>query len=533
MTNSAVLLDMLADPANSPLLTGILRGVEKESLRVSPEGVIAQTPHPKALGSALTHPSITTDYSEALLEFISSPSHRVEQVLEQLMSIHQFTYQYLQEEWLWPASMPCILPSDKDIPIAQYGSSNNGKMKSVYRLGLGLRYGRKMQTISGIHYNFSLPNSFWALLHRQSGSLDSLEQFKTDQYFALIRNFRRYYWLLLYLFGASPAVCSSFVKGMAHQLAPLDESSHTLYTPFATSLRMGDLGYQSSAQQSLVIDYNDLPSYLQTLCNAIRQPYADYESIGITNDHGEHHQLNTSLLQIENEFYSPIRPKRTAKRGETALQALRARGVEYIEVRCLDLNPFEPLGLTVPQMHFLDCFLLFCLLEPSPPSDTEENQRIQRNQHQTVYHGRDPKATLETLGGNRSLREWGSELLERMIPIAEILDKAYGQESHEYSLRQQQELLSNADLTPSARVLSSLKENQWNFKTFALHQAKQNADSISAIPLNLNTQKELERSATASWQSLHELEAQESPSFETFLQNYYQQYHRCSEMSDT
>ncbi|MBT7963770.1 MAG: glutamate--cysteine ligase, partial [Porticoccaceae bacterium] len=327
-------LELLRDPARAARLTGIMRGIEKESLRVESSGRLAQTPHPKTLGSALTHPLITTDFSEALLEFITAPSSSMDSVLKQLEEIHRVTYQELGDELLWVSSMPCQLGDDDSIPIAYYGSSNIGTMKRIYREGLGNRYGRLMQTIAGIHYNFSVPDSLWEDLKEAAGNQQSLQDFKSDGYFSLIRNFRRYSWLLLYLLGAAPAVCRSFVRHQKHRLMPFGSDSHSLHQPFATSLRMGDLGYQSDSQSSLTVSYNDLSQYTKTLQEALKKPYPDYEAIGLKSSKDSHKQLNTHLLQIENEFYSSIRPKRTTATGETPLHALAERGVEYVEVRC-------------------------------------------------------------------------------------------------------------------------------------------------------------------------------------------------------
>jgi glutamate--cysteine ligase len=344
-------LSLLAGPEKSALFTGIVRGIEKESLRVDPTGHLAMTPHPSALGSALT-----TDYSEALLEFITAPSASIDEVLHELDEIHRYTYQHIGDELLWVSSMPCQLGDDSSIPVGKYGSSNVGKMKQVYRVGLGNRYGRLMQTIAGIHYNFSVPDELWQELQRASGDTQSLQDFKTQGYFATIRNFRRYSWLLLYLLGAAPAVCKSFVRGRDHQLQPVGDDSHSLYTPYATSLRMGDLGYQSKAQSSLVVCYNDLDQYVRTLRSALEQPYPAYDEIGLKDERGNYKQLNTALLQIENEFYSSIRPKRTAEMGETPIHALQDRGVEYIEVRCIDLNPLVPNGINAETIRFVDTF---------------------------------------------------------------------------------------------------------------------------------------------------------------------------------
>ena len=208
-------------------LKGIRRGIEKESLRVRPEGKLAMTAHPLALGSALTHPHITTDFSESQLELITGVHMGVEACLEELTRIHQVVYRALGDEMMWCASMPCGLPADDAIPVGRYGRSNVGRMKTVYRTGLSHRYGRRMQMISGIHYNFSLPDTIWPI----PGAGEP-----NEAYFALIRNFRRDAWLLFYLFGASPAVCASFVAGRKHELREL--ANGTYHLPHATSLRM-------------------------------------------------------------------------------------------------------------------------------------------------------------------------------------------------------------------------------------------------------------------------------------------------------
>ena len=284
-------------------LQGMRRGVEKESLRVLANGKLAATPHPLGLGSALTHEHITTDYSESQLELITGVHASVQGCEDELTQLHQFVYRQLGDEMMWVGSMPCGLPADENIPIATFGSSNIGRAKSVYRMGLAHRYGRRMQTISGIHYNWSLPG------------------LTSEEYFALIRNFRRHSFILLVLFGASPAVCPSFVAGREHGLERLSE--YTLALPNATSLRMGRLGYQSDAQSKIAASFNNLDSYAASLHGALTQPHPDYERIGIRNLGGDYNQLSTTLLQIENEFYGTIRPKRVIKPGSRPKAAVR------------------------------------------------------------------------------------------------------------------------------------------------------------------------------------------------------------------
>jgi len=482
-------------------LKGIRRGIEKESLRATPEGGLAMTPHPLQLGSALTHPHITTDYSEAQLELITGVHATPESCLEELLQIHQFTYRALGDEMLWVSSMPCNLPADENIPIGRYGSSNVGRAKSVYRMGLAHRYGRRMQTISGIHYNWSLPDV------------------SSEQYFALIRNFRRHAFLLLYLFGASPAACSSFVAGRQHELRPLADG--TMYMPHGTSLRMGRLGYQSDAQASLAVSYNGLDGYAQSLQDALTKPYPAYEAVGIMNPGGEYNQLATSLLQIENEFYGTIRPKRVIRPGERPLHALRDRGVEYVEVRLLDLNPFVPIGITAQTIRFLDIFLLHCLLSDSPPDTPHEIAALGRNQHKTAAFGREPGLLLERGAGEVPLAQWGAELIESFAPLAAGLDAVHHTAEYTDALRAARALLQEPDLLPSARVLAVMEQDFGNsFIGFTRAQSRQTKAKLLALPFSSAQQARFDALGEQSVRDQKAIEAADAMPFEAYRQQY-------------
>ncbi len=482
-------------------LKGIRRGIEKESLRATLEGGLAMTPHPLALGSALTHPHITTDYSEAQLELITGVHATPESCLEELLQVHQFTYRALEDEMLWVSSMPCMLPADENIPIGRYGSSNVGRAKSVYRMGLAHRYGRRMQTISGIHYNWSLPDV------------------SSDQYFGLIRNFRRHAFLLLYLFGASPAVCSSFVAGREHALEAL--SAGTMYMPHGTSLRMGRLGYQSEAQATLAVSYNGLDGYAASLQEALTQPYPAYEAVGIMNPGGEYNQLATSLLQIENEFYGTIRPKRVIRPGERPLHALRERGVEYVEVRLLDLNPFVPVGITVQNVRFLDIFLLHCLLSDSPPDTPAEIAALGRNQHKTAAFGRQPGLCLERGDSEVGLTDWGAGLLDAFTPIAAALDGTHQTSDYGDALRAARALLREPDLLPSARVLAVMRKDFENsFGGFTRSQSTQAKAKLLALPFSAAQQGRITLLGEQSVRDQKAIEARDTMPFEEYRQQY-------------
>ncbi len=524
----------LLEQENAEVLKGVLRGVEREGLRVTPEGRLAQTPHPTSLGSALTHPHITTDYSESLLEFITSPTHSVRGLMDQLETIHLFTEKSLGDEILWNNSMPCTIHGSGEVPVALYGTSNRARMKTIYRIGLGHRYGRIMQTVSGLHFNYSLPTAFWTLLQQQELITEDLRAFTTRRYFNQIRNFRRFYWLLIYLFGASPAVCSSFVAGRPHRLERFGGRADTLYLPYATSLRMGDLGYQSQAQESLYVCYNTRNSYVSTLINAIETPYATYEGLGLYDRDGQRQQLNTGMLQIENEFYSAIRPKRTAHAGETALTALCYRGVEYVEVRCLDINPFSALGITTEQIRFLDVFMLYCALKTSDLCAPQEVEIILGNQKRVVMEGRRPGLQLTGLdGGEIPMNDWAMQLLDGMAPLAELLDQVYKFQkgSYQKALQAQRNKFTDPAVTPSAQVLAAIESSGLSFSGWALENSIAHRDALTRKSLSPELEARFMGMVEESLAMQAEEERQPQISFEDYLAAYYRQYQidcRCS-----
>ncbi len=517
-------LKPLAQADSGNLLRSISRGIEKEGLRITGDGQLAQTPHPPALGSALTHGSITTDYSEALLEFITPVSTSIEESLETLQNIHSFVYGELDGEMLWAASMPCIVTGDDGIPVARYGSSNVARMKTVYRFGLGHRYGRLMQAIAGIHYNFSMPQAYWDMAWREAGSPGEMTDYISERYLGLIRNFRRVSWLLIYLFGASPAVCASFLRGRDnHGLKPFDEQGRSLYLPHGTALRMGDLGYNSEAQKGLNICYNSLDNYIETLCSAIMQPHAAYGDIPSGQD-GNYQQLNDSLLQIENEFYSPIRPKRVARSGETPLNALRRGGVEYVEVRCVDVSPFHPAGLDARQIRFMDTFLLYCLLEDSPLCDDRDQELQAANLEAVVNRGREPGLLLQSAGGAQPITDWADELLAAMEPIALALDAAHGGTDYLHDLRAQRNKVADPELTPSARILREMREQDLPFFRLAMGYSERWAEYYRQRPLGSELQQQFEDAASRSIERQQQVEAADDLSFEQYLDNFFSQY---------
>jgi len=497
-------------------------GLEKESLRVAVDGGIAQTPHPPTLGSALTHPNITTDYSEALLEFVTPPFHHFADTLAFLDDTHRFVYSQLENEILWASSMPCVVEGDASIPIAQYGSSNAGLMKTAYRRGLGHRYGRMMQAIAGVHFNYSYPDAFWQLMHSVTGDSRDLQSFISDSYIGMVRNLQRFGWLVPYLFGASPAICASFLGAQPTSLQKWRQFSY--YAPYATSLRMGDIGYQNDkgGEASIKVDYNSLKGYVDSLQTAISTPYPEYAEIEMIHD-GEWQQLNSNRLQIENEYYSSVRPKQILQGEEKPTLALARRGVAYLELRSLDVNAFQPLGISEEQMRFLESFLLFSLLSPSAAYDDAELAAIKYNINEVAVRGRDPGLKLRRAGGEVLLKDWANEIFEQMTAGCDLLDKDTRVHLYCDALQRQKAKIADPDLTPSARMLAEMEQNGEEFYHFALRKSREHQQWFAERPLEDDKRRHFETLARESIDRQKAIEAADDVPFETFLQHYFAQ----------
>lgn len=504
--------------AGSENVYGGLKGVEKESLRVNPDGFLSQTSHPTGLGSALTNRFITTDFSEALLEFVTPAFETTWEALRCICDIHQFTYSHLGDEMLWTSSMPCRIPADKEIPLAHYGTSNVGRMKTIYRRGLGHRYGRRMQVIAGVHFNYSLPAAFWPAYQSILGDEQDVSDFRSDHYLGMIRNFRRMGWIVLYLFGSSPAVCKSFAGGAA-KLPSLNPD--TWFEPYATSLRMSDLGYSNQNQSRINISLNSLDEYVQDLSNAICTPEPSYEKIGVKVD-DEYRQLNANLLQIENEYYSPVRPKRVTPSGEQPTAALRRDGIEYVEIRSLDINMFDPSGINQNTMRFIEAFLIYCLLEDSPKLDDGAIDEVSRNHTATAKRGRDPEFRLLRNGEAVTVREWANEILSNVLAVAEVIDRHDSDDSYSDAVRSMRSFVDNPELTLSARIITELEDTGSSFFEFASGMARCHRDYFASIaPLREARKKQLTLEAAASNQRQKDIEAADSITLDEYLQKYF------------
>jgi glutamate--cysteine ligase len=507
-------LEWLSEPGNAARIRNGLRGIEKETLRITSDGSLAANPHPRALGSKLTHPSITTDYSEAMLELVTPPEPTSWATLQHLCDIHTFVHHRLEQDLLWPMSMPCALGDDASIPIADYGPSNQGLLRSIYRRGLGYRYGRSMQAIAGVHFNYSPPTTLWPMLAVLEGVDEELQTFKSNALMGLARNYRRQAWLVIYLFGASPAFSRSFLPDGSPLVRRLDRDSW--YAPYATSLRMSDLGYQNKNQARLEISLNSIEDYVAGLSRAVTTPEPRYERIGVCVD-GEYRQLSPNVLQIENEYYSTIRPK-PKKTAQRTTQALRQHGVEYVEIRTLDVNPSDPVGINQRQLRFLELLALYCLLAESPPIEANEQREIDARNLLVAREGRRPGLAVPHQGAQRTLGAIAAAVSRDLEVIAMLLDE--GHDAYRTALAELTAMLAHPELTPSARLLDAMRDADLSFEEYGLDVARRHREYFRTLELEPNKERAMEHEVENSWQAAHTLEADNSLSFQEFLDDF-------------
>jgi glutamate--cysteine ligase len=513
-------LSALVNGGEPQILQGGRKGVEKESLRVRPDGVLATTPHPRDLGSALTNVHITTDFSESLIELVTPAFTRSWELLQYLLDLHQFVYRHLGDELLWATSMPGAIQRDEDIPIAQFGKSHVGTMKTVYRRGLSLRYGRMMQAISGVHFNYSFPLPFWEVYADIRESRERGQDFISASYFDLLRNYRRHGWLVLYLFGVSPVVCKSFLRGRDAGLQ--DFTNNTAFEPYATSLRMSDVGYRNRNQSGLNVSVNSLDEYVRDLSYAISTVHPPYEALGLKDAKGEYQQVNTNILQIENEYYSFIRPKRVARSGERPTKALRRAGVEYVEVRALDVSAFDPVGVNQNKVRFLEAFLALCLMKESPPISAAEQETLDQNHITVARRGREPGLMLTRDGRPAPLQSWAQELLDSMTGICEVLDRGDPARPYSQALAVQSAKVANVALTPSARLMEELTTTDESFFDLALRMSKAHKDYfVDLYPTNEERLAEFSSQAAESLAKQQSIEASDKGTYEEYVQRYF------------
>lgn len=443
------------------LLSKALHGLEKESLRVDKQGNLALTPHPESLGDKMTDPYITTDFSESQPEFITPPFEKIEDAIKFLEKLHAFTYEKLENELLWPMSMPARLPArEEDIPIARFGDSPDAQKKEIYRRGLALRYGKYMQTICGVHYNLSFSDEFWDALFGKYGKGMKRRDFINEVSMNLVRNFIRWRWLLVFLFGASPYKDDSY----RCRLMAKDKDQ-------TISLRSSRCGYSNPAK--LPVTYNSFQQHLADLQYAVNTVHSPYTDLGV-EDHGVRVQINDHILQMGNEYYFPIRLK-PPKPFDDLVEALTKDGVQYFEVRIFDVNPFEYSGVSVRQLYFAHLFLMYCLLTPAPWADEKLLNVGTMNQQDVALYGRNLSLYLHRDapdGKNVLMKDWANELFAAMRPLADAMDQALSRPLYRRVLEYFSKAVEDPKMLPAFRMDRDMKKTRANFIKYGLEFAK-------------------------------------------------------------
>lgn len=444
-------------------------GFEKESIRVS-DLKISQAPHPRSLGSALCNRFITTDFSEAQLEMVTPPFRRVEHTIEFLDDIHHFVSNNIADEVIWPTSFPVSMIDESEIPIANYGNSNLAKFKRLYRNGLSHRYGRLMQSISGFHFNYSVSERIWdeGILNEKGEDLISI---RSSLYFNMIRNIYRYNWLIYYLFGASPILTSNFLKTSSAHFKKLD--SETFYLPYATSLRMSHFGYQNTVRKKIGISLDSVEEYTSSLKAATSTPCEEFQNIVGKSDKYEI-QINENLLQIDDEFYAVARAKSRDTSNQSTSFKLSKSGVDFIELRSLDLNPFNRVGIDQQTAFFLETFMAFCFLEQNEVLSPREIGHIDHNDTLVAENGRKPNLKLHKNNKTVSLRSWGDEIMDELFLIASLLDD--DDKRYTNAVSEMKKRIFDSSLTLSERFLDEIRNQNISYPDFVKSLAVSNKD---------------------------------------------------------
>ena len=363
--------------------------------------------------------------------------------------------------------MPCAFQNEQEIRIAEYGETNSGMLKHIYRKGLRLRYGSIMQCVSGIHYNFSLSKDSWNSL---SNNPD--QDFINKKYLGTIRNIKRNFWFILERLGASPIAHESYLLNREHSL---NRHGHNdLFLPNATSLRMSDVGYQSSVQNALKISYNNLDGFINAIIKGIKTPVKDFKDAGLLDENGAPQQISTGILQIENELYDIVRPKRSGPSGSRPATLLKDEGIEYLELRGVDINPFIPEGIDEDKIKLLDIYIIHSLISESPEVSDAEIEEIRANQKAMVESGRSKDLMLRQNGVQIPLTKLQNIFYDELTQVATAMDEY----CPGYSNALKAEM--NISALPSEKIMSEMESQNLSFQEYALIQSKKIAEEYSS-----------------------------------------------------
>lgn len=345
-------------------------GLEKENLRVDYNGHLALTPHPAVFGDKKKNPYITVDFSESQVEMITPSFKKVKDTYYFMENLHDIVTENLDGEYLWPQSLPPIVPEEDKIPVAQF---KQDKASEEYRDNLAKKYGKYLQLLSGIHYNFSFDSDFINDFYKKSGYEGSYKDFKNELYMKVARNYMKHSWLLVYLLGASVVIHKSYSPNCVAKMQSFGED--TFYLENGISFRNSTCGYRN--KKELYISHNSLEEYISDLKKFI----AD------------------GTIQGAREYYSSLRLK--SKNPSDLLGSLEKDGIEYLEVRSIDLNPFARIGINLEDMEFIHFFLMHMLIKGECTFTKEDYLAAKENEKMLATHGLDKEFTLTGVCGGK------------------------------------------------------------------------------------------------------------------------------------
>lgn len=370
-------------------------GVEREGLRVTPQGKLALTPHPPIFGDKLENPYITTDFSESQVELVTPVFYSVDETYDFLEALTDIVIGEIgnNDELYWPYSMPCDIPDDEFIPIATY-QGEAGKKARAYREKLMAKYGGKRQLISGIHYNFSFGDDFLTTIWQESDSNETYKEFKDRIYLKVLRNFLRYRWLIIYLMGCTPGLHSSYIKECLECMT--DCGNDTRYKKGGISARNGSCsGYKNEID--LYPDYSSTKEFIRSINEFVKR--------------GD--------ISEAKELYAQIRLK--PKDVRNVLESLENDGIQYLEIRTIDLNVFDKCGIAKVDLEFMNIFMLFLLLEGEEFFETWQQEAL-INEVAVAESGLEPDLELLDHRHWTLKTAWAEDILDKVAEVNEYLN---------------------------------------------------------------------------------------------------------------
>lgn len=436
-------------------------GLEKENVRVNERGELALSKHPKAFGDREENPYIKTDFSESQLEMVTPACETLEEVYSFICNLNKIVSLELLKrgEFLWPQSNPPVLPrDDKDIPITKL----KNREEEIYRERLSEKYGRKKQVISGIHYNFSFKDDFIKFLYEELNKGESFRNFKDSLYLKMARNFQKYHWLLIYLTGASPVFHESYIEEIRKNGDVLGEDSY--YIKDDTSLRNSIYGYKN--KRDYYVSYNSIEEYIK-----------DIEAL-----------VRDKEIQNVKEYYNPIRLKTLGY--EDMLEGLVKKGIDYLEVRLLDLDPLSVEGISQDTLYLVHLFMIYTLLKENKEISYREQEEFFKNHDIAALRGREEKAFIYEDGEKILLAKKGKEIIEE---FKEIVDNLFSEnESFKNALNLAVDRINNERETLSYKLVKGIEKD--GYINFHMNLAKKYLEDFKKKEFNLEGYEDLELS---------------------------------------